>query len=82
VSALDVFLSVEARRALEALIDKRVEAALREIEELVAPGALVWLDFGAAVSPRRYPAHRRSDWLNKGGRLICGICHPRVGGEA
>ena len=24
------------------------------------------------------PAHRSSDWLAAGNRLVCGICHPRA----
>lgn len=29
--------------------------------------------------PCRYPAHRASDWLGDGGRLVCAACHPRAG---
>jgi hypothetical protein len=31
--------------------------------------------------PCRYPEHRGSDWQGDGGRLVCGVCHPRVGGS-
>ena len=30
----------------------------------------------------RYPSHRSSDWTNEGGRVVCGVCHPRAKGSA
>jgi hypothetical protein len=29
-------------------------------------------------SPCRYPSHRRSEWVNDGGRVVCGVCYPPV----
>ena len=29
-------------------------------------------------APCRFPTHRDSDWVTADGRVLCGICHPRV----
>jgi hypothetical protein len=41
-------------------------------------------DGAGAAQPRpappcRYPAHRKFDWAGDGGKIICGICHPKAG---
>jgi hypothetical protein len=32
-----------------------------------------------AAPPCRYPEHRKFDWAGDGGKIVCGICHPRPG---
>lgn len=37
---------------------------------------------GFADRPCGYDEHRGHEWLNAGGRLVCGVCHPPVPGAA
>jgi hypothetical protein len=56
------------------------ETPRTEVEELESreeDGLLAWAELGLLKrGPCPYESHRDSDWLNAGGRRVCGICHP------
>jgi hypothetical protein len=49
-----------------------------EREEAVHIELLALLAEGVVEAPCHWPAHAPWAWWNEGGRLVCGVCHPRA----